>query len=47
METETEKMGNSQATSNNFENLKYNPLENTGDILTDDSCDPDSIFFSN
>ena len=45
METETEKTGNSQATSNNFENLKYNPSENTGDILTDDSCDPDSIFF--
>ena len=45
METETEKMGNSQATSNNFENLKYNPSENTGDILTNDSCDPDSNFF--
>ena len=45
METETEKMGNSQATSNNFENLKYNPSENIGDILTDDSCDPDSNFF--
>ena len=45
METETEKMDNSQATSNNFENLKYNPSENTGDILTNDSCDPDSNFF--
>ena len=45
METETEKMGNSQATSNNFGNLKYNPSENIDDILTDDSCDPDSNFF--
>ena len=45
METETEKMSSSQATSNNFENLKYNPSENTGNILTDDSCDPDSYFF--
>ena len=30
----------------NFENLKYNLVDNSDDILLDNSCDPDVNFFS-
>ena len=30
----------------NFEALKYNPSEGSGDILLDNSCDPDLHFFN-
>ena len=30
----------------NFENLKYNLVGNSDDILLDNSCDPDVNFFS-
>ena len=30
----------------NFENLKYNVVDNSDDILLDNSCDPDVNFFS-
>ena len=29
-----------------FETLKYDPLESSGDILLDNSCDPDLHFFN-
>ena len=31
--------------NNKQENLKYNPLENSGNVLFDNSRDPDSHFF--
>ena len=30
----------------NFENLRYNLVDNSDDILLDNSCDPDVNFFS-
>ena len=30
----------------NFEDLKYHPLENSGNILLDNSSDPDSYFYN-
>ena len=30
----------------NFETLKYNPSESSGDILLDNSCYPDLHFFN-
>ena len=30
----------------NFETLKYDPSESSGDILLDNSCDPDLHFFN-
>ena len=50
LETKTEtreRVGDPQKIFGNFENLKYDSTENSGDILVDNSCDPDLYFFSN
>ena len=36
----------SNSESLNFETLKYNIVDNTPDILLDNSCDPDVNFFN-
>ena len=41
------RVGDPQKIFGNFENLKYDSTENSGDILVDNSCDPDLYFFSN
>ena len=39
------RVGDPQKFFGNFENLKYDSTENSGDILVDNSCDPDLYFF--
>ena len=45
MENENEEIHSPQEEAKIFENLKYDPSQSSGDILIDDSCDPDSNFF--
>ena len=37
---------NKEQQTQNFENLKYDPLENSGNILFDNSSDPDIHFYN-
>ena len=40
MEGTTNETVNKEQQAQNFENLKYDPLENSGNILFDNSSDP-------
>ena len=46
MEGVTNKTVNKEQQAQNFENLKYDPLENSGNILFDNSSDPDLHFYN-
>ena len=41
MKSITNETANKEQQAKNFENLKYDPLENSGNILLDHSIDPD------
>ena len=45
MESITNEPVNKEQQARNFENLKYDPLENSGNILYDNSSDPDLHFY--
>ena len=42
----TKESVNKEQQAQNFENLKYDPLENSGNILFDNSSDPDLHFYN-
>ena len=46
MEGITNESVNKEQQAQNFENLKYDPLENSGNILFDNSSDPDLHFYN-
>ena len=46
MEGRTNESINKEQQAQNFENLKYDPLENFGNILFDNSSDPDLHFYN-
>ena len=46
MELQTNENETNEHVALNFETLKYDPSESSGDILLDNSCDPD-LHFSN
>ena len=46
MKFETNENETNEHEALNFETLKYNPSESVGDILLDNSCDPDLHFFN-
>ena len=46
MQVITDQAVNKEQQAQNFENLKYEPLENSGDILFDSSSDPDLHFYN-
>ena len=46
MEVVTKESVNKEQQAQNFENLKYDPLENSGNILFDNSSDPDLHFYN-
>ena len=46
MELQTDENKTNEHVPQNFETLKYDPLESSGNILLDNSCDPDLHFFN-
>ena len=46
MELQTNENETNEHVALNFETLKYDPSESSGDILLDNSCDPDLHFFN-
>ena len=46
MELQTNENETNEHVAQNFETLKYDPSESSGDILFDNSCDPDRYFFN-
>ena len=46
MEGITNASVNKEQQAQNFENLKYDPLENSGNILLENSSDPDLHFYN-
>ena len=46
MEGITNESVNKEQQAQNFENLKYDPLENSGNILFGNSGDPDLHFYN-
>ena len=45
MEGITNESVSKEQQAQNFENLKYDPVENSGNILFDNSSDPDLMFY--
>ena len=46
MEGITNETVNNEQQAQNFENLQYDPLQNSGNILFDNSSDPDFHFYN-
>ena len=47
MELQTNENETNEHVAQNFETLNHDPSESSGDILLDNSCDPDLHFFNN